>query len=328
MTDIPVISSILSPEHLAKFVSEKYNIDSAAKGSVLKTGVNHSYLITTINKKYVLRVYFKKWRTEEEIVEELKLLDYLKENKVSISFPIKGKDKNYIQNVNAPEGKRYSVLFSFAEGETIRIPTQKVCYELGVAIAKLHQSTINKTINREDYNAQTLVGWAFDMAKTHFSESLNEMQYFKRAKSIIFSEFEKADLNNLRKGVIHLDLWYENMKVKDKNKFTFFDFDNCGNGWLFLDIAYSLMLIFRNEPSKENFEEKRRSFYLGYESLTPISSEEKRLIPYGGLAIWLHYTGIQVQRFNDFSNHFLSEEFLKYWIHTVNQWMKYNNIDV
>ncbi len=56
--------------------------------------------------------------------------------------------------------------------------------------------------------------------------------------------------------------------------------------------------------------------------------EEKKLIPYGGLAIWLHYTGVHIERFNDFSNHFLSEEFLKYWIHTVNQWMEFNEIKV
>ena len=35
-----------------------------------------------------------------------------------------------------------------------------------------------------------------------------------------------------------------------------FDFDNCGNGWLFLDIAYSLMLIYRNEPNKTLFKDK------------------------------------------------------------------------
>jgi hypothetical protein len=52
------------------------------------------------------------------------------------------------------------------------------------------------------------------------------------------------------------------------------------------------------------------------------------LIPYGGLAIWLHYNGIHVERFNDFSNPFLSEEFLKYWIHTVNQWMEFNHIKI
>ena len=143
-----------------------------------------------------------------------------------------------------------------------------------------------------------------------------------------FLEFNKADSDNLRYGIVHLDLWYESMKIKNESEISIFDFDNCGNGWLFLDIAYSLMLLFRNEPDKEKYKKKRDSFFQGYESINSISKEEKRLLPYGGLAIWLHYTGIHVKRFDDFSNQFLSDEFLKYWIHTVNQWMEFNKIKI
>jgi Ser/Thr protein kinase RdoA (MazF antagonist) len=325
MTQIPTISSILSPDYLAEFVIQHYDLDANTTCSILKTGVNHSYLITSANQKFVFRVYYVNWRTTTEIEEELKLLNYLKENEIGVSYPIKDKNNNYIQNINACEGNRFAVLFSFAEGETIRNPSEKVCYNLGVIMAKMHLLNNNKTINRINYNANTLVNWAFEKAKTRFDAASEEMQYFKRANAIISSEFEKADANSLRYGTVHLDLWYENMKVKNETEFTLFDFDNCGNGWLFLDISYALMLLFRNEPNKDNFKLKSDGFYKGYESISLISEEEKRLIPYGGLAIWLHYTGVHVERFNDFSNHFLSEDFLKYWIHTVNQWMEFNN---
>jgi Ser/Thr protein kinase RdoA (MazF antagonist) len=328
MTQIPTISSIISPDYLAEFVIQNYDLDANTTCSVLKTGVNHSYLITSANQKFVFRVYYVNWRTTTEIEEELKLLNYLKENEIGVSYPIKDKNNNYIQNINACEGNRFAVLFSFAEGETVRNPSEKICYNLGITIAKMHLLNNNKTINRINYNANTLINWAFEKAKTRFPESSEEMQYFKRANTIISHEFEKADANSLRYGTVHLDLWYENMKVKNETDFTLFDFDNCGNGWLFLDISYTLMLLFRNEPNKDNFKLKSDSFYKGYESITLISEEEKRLIPYGGLAIWLHYTGVHVERFNDFSNPFLSEEFLKYWIHTLNQWMEFNNIKI
>ena len=324
----PTISSIISPEYLADFVVQNYGFEPNTTCSILKTGVNHSYLISTPTNKFVLRVYYVNWRTKNEIEEELKLLNYLKENEIGVSYPVKDKNNNYIQDIAACEGNRFAVLFSFAEGETIRNFSEKVCYNFGVVMAKMHLLTNEKTINRKNYDAESLVNWAFEKAKTHFSESSVEMQYFKRANAIIASEFENADANNLRYGTVHLDLWYENMKIKNETDFTFFDFDNCGNGWLFLDISYALMLIFRNEPNKDNFKLKSDNFYKGYESISLITAEEKRLIPYGGLAIWLHYTGVHVERFNDFSNPFLSEEFLKYWIHTVNQWMEFNNIKI
>ena len=328
MTTAPAISSIISPEYLAAFTINRYGFEKGTTCQILKTSINHTYLITTSDKKYVLRVYYLNWRTENEIAEELRLIECLKENSILVSYPVKDKNNNHIQRVKAFEGERFAVLFTFAEGETIRNPSEKVCYQLGKTMAKMHQLTVSKAVDRKYYNAETLVNWAFQLAGSRFSASSNEMQYFERSTSLISSEFNNADLDKLRNGIVHLDLWHDNMKIKGESEITIFDFDNCGNGWLFLDIAYSLMLLFRNEPDKECYTKKRDSFYQGYESITLLPNEEKRLVPYGGLAIWLHYTGIHVKRFDDFSNQFLSEEFLKYWIHTVNQWMEFHGIKI
>ncbi|MDO6597468.1 phosphotransferase [Oceanihabitans sp. 2_MG-2023] len=328
MHHTPTISSILSPEYLSGFVKKQYNLDASTTCSILKTGINHTYLISSSSKKYVLRVYFLNWRTQNEIEEELNLLTYLKLNGLSVAFPIKNIKDTYIQSLNASEGKRFAVLFSYAEGETIRNPSKEICNTIGKTMAKFHQSTLNKTINRIDYNANTLVSEAYQTATKFFKKGSEEMAFYKRANSRITTEFEMANTGELRKGVVHLDFWYENMKIKGATEITIFDFDNCGNGWQFLDISYFLMILFRNEPNKEVFKQKQIAFYEGYENITPINKEEKRLIPFGSLAIWLHYNGIHIQRFNDFSNPFLSEEFLKYWIHTVKQWMVFNTIKI
>ncbi|MBQ0768668.1 MAG: phosphotransferase, partial [Bizionia sp.] len=328
MTQIPAISSILSPKHIAEYIRSNYGFYANTKCSILKTGINHSYLINTASKKFVFRVYCINWRTRLEIEEELKLLLDLKENGTAVSYPINDSLGHFIQTVKAPEGERFAVLFSYAEGETIRNLSEKNCSNLGRAMAKMHQFTKDKTVDRKQYSTESLVGWAFRKAKGRFLESSYEMNYFAEANKIISIEFKQADSSKIRQGVVHLDLWYENMKVVNDTEFIFFDFDNCGNGWLFLDIAYSLMLIFRNEPNKDTFKKKLNSFYKGYESIIAVSTEEKRLVPYGGLAIWLHYTGVHVERYNDFANHFLSEDFLKYWIQTVDGWMHYNAIEI
>ncbi len=327
MQHIPAISAILSPKHIAEYVVNIYGFDKTTTCTILKIGINHTYLIITPTKKFVFRVYFLNWRTETEIEEELKLLYSLQEKGVAVSYPIKDNNHKEIQKIVAAEGERFAVLFSFAEGEAIRKPSEENCYQLGRAIAKMHQQNLNKKIARITYNSDTLVNWAFIKTVAFFPEPSLEMKFFKEANDRVKLEFKNADESQLRKGIVHLDLWYENMKLKG-DSFTFFDFDNCGNGWLFLDIAYSLMLIFRNEPNKENYRKKQAEFFKGYEEITLISEEEKRLIPFGGLAIWLHFTGIHVVRFNDFSNQFFSKEFLKYWIQTVNVWMRFHHIEI
>jgi Ser/Thr protein kinase RdoA (MazF antagonist) len=69
------------------------------------------------------------------------------------------------------------------------------------------------------------------------------------------------------------------MKVKNETQITMFDFDNCGNGSLFLDIGYSLMLFYRNDPNKERFLIRKKSFLKGYQSITKINGEKKKINP-------------------------------------------------
>ncbi|GAA4237267.1 hypothetical protein GCM10022291_23630 [Postechiella marina] len=328
MQPFPAITSTLSPKYLGNYVVEQYGFNANTNCRIIKIGVNHTYIIENDTCKYVFRVYNLNWRTKAEIKAELDLLLLLNDNQISVAYPIKDKTSNYIQVLQAAEGLRYAVLFTYAIGDSIVNPTKKHCLTLGLEMAKMHLITANKTINRINYNADTLVNWALNQVESTFSKPLESINFIKRANTIIASQFKKANTNALRSGIVHFDLWYENIKIENETNITFFDFDNCGNGWLFLDLAYSIMVIFRNEPNKDVFKEKMNALIEGYQSVTPISDEEKRLIPYGGLAIWLYYGGIHAQRFNDFSSIFYNENFLNYWIQTVDKWMKFNNIDI
>ncbi len=328
MKYFPAISSTLSPPALAQLVLEKYGGSQNLTCETLRLGVNHTYLIKDAATKYVLRVYTYNWRTEEEVLAEVELLNTLKTNQVGVSYPIPDKEGQYLQRIAACEGERFAVLFSFAEGEIVRNPTEKDCYHLGLEMAKMHQVTNAYSINRKNYDAENLVAWALEKLETKFDSSLEEMKFIKKALAEISSQFEQADRNQLRFGAIHLDVWADNLKIAEGSKITMFDFDNCGNGGLFLDIAYSLMLLFRGEPDKVLFEKKRNRFYEGYESILKISEEEKRLVPYGSLAIWLHYSGVHAQRFDDFTNPFFNEGFLKYWINTVKVWLSFHDVEI
>ena len=328
MSYFPAINSTLSPDFLAQMIAKKYALQGPLHCEIIRLGINHTYLVQAAQVKFVLRVYFLNWRTQTEIQEELTLLNTLKENGISVSYPIKDKDHQYIQQLQAIEGNRFGVLFSFAKGVTIRNPSIELCQHLGRAMAQMHLVTENYTIQRRTYDAQSLLGWAIHSLQNRFPQGHQAISYVERAFKLINVHLAQTDSNQLRYGTIHLDLWYSNMKVAEESKITFFDFDNCGNGWLFLDVGYSLALLFRNEPHPSLFEAKKKQFLAGYESLLPMSAEEKELLPYGGLAIWLHYAGIHAYRANDSTNIFFTEGFLAAWIKSINQWMVYQGIPI
>lgn len=328
MVSFPVIDSTLSAAHLVLFVQEKYGFTENTSCKLFRTGINHTYMISDNEDKYVLRIYSYNWRTETEISEELRLIILLKENNIAVSYPIHDKDKNYIQTLQAPEGLRYVVLFSFAEGKKVRNLTEKTCYSIGSLMANIHKTTINQEVKRIEYNANTLTQLPYQYATKHFAESLEEMQFVKSASKHLTELFDKFDSEKLRYGVVHLDLWYDNMSIEDESTITVFDFDFCGNGWLLFDIAYFTMQLFNTEPDAKIFKSKLESFYNGYQSVTPITNEEKAIIPYAGLAIWIFYLGIQSQRFDNWSNIFLSENYLKHFIGIIKNWMKFNEITI
>ncbi|MPR33143.1 phosphotransferase [Salmonirosea aquatica] len=327
MTPFPVTDSTLSAPHLALFLQEKYGFDEGTTCRIFRTGINHTYLVAAGGLRYVFRVYSYQWRTETEIAEELRLLNLLRENEVSVSYPIEDKNQNYIQPIPAPEGLRYGVLFSFAEGQKIRNLHENTCESIGTLMARMHQGTLNLNLKRVDYTVQELAVLPYQYAKKYYDESLEEMQFVKKAGGYLATFFAQADTSQLRKGVVHLDLWYDNMNIVDDSDITLFDFDFCGNGWLFLDVSYFVVQLFNTEPDKERYTSKLNAFYRGYQAITPLTEEEKRLIPYAGLAIWLFYLGVQSRRFDNWSNIFLTENYLKHFIGLIIKWLDFNGAD-
>ena len=91
--------------------------------------------------KYVARIYSFNWRTEIQILEEIKWLHQLKDNGSSVSCPIQDKDGSFLQNLNAPEGLRFMVLFSFAKGAKVWFLTNEMCANIGIFMAKMHKYT-------------------------------------------------------------------------------------------------------------------------------------------------------------------------------------------
>lgn len=285
-------------------------------------------MVATPELKYILRIYSFQWRSKLEIAEEISLLNRLKENGVAVSYPIINLRQKYILELQAPEGLRYGVLFSFAAGKKVRDFSAGTAYNIGQLMARLHQYTQNLSLARITYDTDSLVLSAFNKAKERFAETNEDMRFILGAEKRIRKEFSAVENSSLRNGIVHLDIWYDNMHIKNESEMTIFDFDFCGNGWLLHDIAYFIMQLYHNEPDKQLYRTKQQAFFSGYEAIATISAEEKKLLPYSGLAIWIFYLGVQSERFDNWSNVFLSESFLNRFMNMARDWMKFHQIEI
>ncbi|MFT4667864.1 MAG: Ser/Thr protein kinase RdoA (MazF antagonist) [Patescibacteria group bacterium] len=314
MTHLPVSSSIISTKHLQTYLQEKYPFQQTIAVKLLKAGVNHNYLLSVGSKKYVFRIYTFNWRTTKEITAELHLLNKLKSIDLSISYPIENQEGNYLIDIPAPEGLRYGVLFSFAEGEK-RLHFEEAVHEkVGRMMAQFHQATEGDQMDRVNYNAQRILMDSLPKAQRFLSKETAEMQWMIDTQKELLDLWKNADLSQIRQGSVHLDIWYDNFNITDKGEVTFFDFDFCGNGWQCLDLAYYMLQLYHTEKEETARTLKLQGFFAGYESIQKITEEERRLLPMLGLSLYYFYLGVQSDRYEDWSNVFLTEGYIKRFI--------------
>jgi Ser/Thr protein kinase RdoA (MazF antagonist) len=317
MTPFPVSSSIVSAVALGTFLTKQYNLSAGMTCQLLKAGISHTYLLTDGGTRYVFRLYTLDWRSRQEILEEIRLLDLLQENNIPVSYAIPDQTSGYVQEINAPEGLRYGVLFSYAAGEKLFNFSPEIHAHIGEVMGQIHQLTHNLRLDRETYTPDRLLVDSFDHIRQRLPADSDEMQFMQRAQAYLRHELRHADAAQLRQGVVHLDIWFDNLHIDHNHRVTLFDFDFCGNGWLCLDVAYYILQIHSTEKVDHERNQKIEAFLAGYESVTPLSSEEKRLLPMLGVTLYFFYLGIQCQRYENWSNVFLNETHLKRFINLL-----------
>lgn len=320
MQTFPVSSSHLSAVHLAKYLSNQYLFLEDCVCVFIKPGINDTYIISTAVKKYVFRVYSFGWHSKLEIEEELRFLNLLKDKGLSVSHPILDKDKVFIQTFNAPEGKRYGVLFSFAKGEKKPVVSTTMHFKIGALIGRLHDVAQNLALKRIIYNEYHLINLPFQRIQSFLSPKDKESNWLIDIKKRLIKEFAKFDHTQLRKGTVHLDIWQDNLVIDKAENITLFDFDFCGNGWLCLDLAYYQLQLFLIEKEEKVRTEKWNSFLAGYESVVPISTEEQRILPFLGVALYFFYLGNMCYRYENWSNFFVTKTYVRQYIERRIKW--------
>jgi Ser/Thr protein kinase RdoA (MazF antagonist) len=317
MEKFPVISSILTAEPVGLFVQTKYGLVADVSCKLLKTGINHTYLITDGIGKYIFRLYSLNWRSDLEINEEIRLLNLLRAREISVSYPLKDVNDNYIQHIEAPEGMRQGVLFSFAFGDKQFSFSTELHFKVGETMAYIHQATLKLKLKRVTYTPKLILEDPFVHLNKFLSAESEEMTWMVSVRKYLLNEINNIDITQLRQGALHLDIWFDNINITKDGQITLFDFDFCGNGWLCYDIAYYILQLYSTEKEVCERDLKVDNFLKGYESVTGMTDEERRILPMLGVSLYFFYLGVQCQRHDNWSNVFLNETYLKRFINIL-----------
>ena len=252
------------------FINKQFGIEEIISFQGIKKGIeNTNYLLKSKNKKFILTI-FEKRVSNKEIPFFMKLMDKLNNSKINCPKPIKNNDGKYLIKLK----NKTACIVSFLKGKDKNKLDLKNCFEVGKIIAQMHLVTKNIDLSRKN-----------SMGIKNLDPLLKSIKF----RSNKFSNLEKFLANNLNeikknwpkklpKGIIHGDLFIDNIFF-NKNKLSgIIDFYFAANDYFMYEIAICInALCFDNKKSKFKInKQKIKSLIKGYESIKKISLKEKK----------------------------------------------------
>jgi Ser/Thr protein kinase RdoA (MazF antagonist) len=254
-----------------------------------------------LTSQYLFKVYRHSWRSLLDVESEIDLLQYLKANGASVSFPIPDKQGNTIHTICAPEGERYAALFSYAEGSSLMTDMSMEQSRIaGKEFAKIHILTKNRQLKnqRSQLDLSALLDRSFLMIEPFIDDKNNDLTNLREIVMRLKEKFASVALNELDYGICHGDFHPANYHISESNEITIYDFDSCCVGYFAYDIATFYYWIVR---TYKNAKKIMDHFLRGYQEIRKMSELEIGLMPYLGAASFIWMLGMQCSNCEIFS---------------------------
>ena len=260
----------LSADEIRKFLTE-YDIGQLLNFSEIAEGVeNSNFLLTTSKNKYILTLYEKRV-DPHDLPFFLELLSHLASAGLSCPLPVEGTDGKALRTLC---GKPAAIV-TYLQGSWPRQTTSNHCKALGSTMAIMHE--FGKSFQGTRTNALTLTAWRplLDSCR------LPEREIYITLFNELNRELNWLEANwpkSLPSGIIHADLFPDNVFFKNNDLSGVIDFYFACNDFLAYDIAVCINAWCFDE--NEFFDlEKSRSILTAYNQTRALCEEEVLSLP-------------------------------------------------
>jgi Ser/Thr protein kinase RdoA (MazF antagonist) len=282
---VKIARSFIAADSLAALVAREYDLSEPITckmfSKLLRTQDNDHYRVTAGDKTYVLRIYEQGDafdRQESHYLFEMEWLLFLKDNGVDVSIPLQRGDGSWLGYLDAPEGRRYYALFTFAVGQTMSTSDADQLFHCGVEMARIHavSDSFGSSHERAPLDMMCLLDKPLERIERSWGPRraanldilLASAEEARQEVYSLLGEEEERSYDG-RWGVIGGD--FHNLSVHfNGDQATFFNFDRCGYGWR----AYDIAAFLSNTDLLQGPEGMSEAFFAGYYSVRPLSQEE------------------------------------------------------
>lgn len=220
-------------------ILQEYNLGKVGKVKSVPTSGNITFLITTASGKYILRLcpQGERWRSRDEILAELELIDYLNEYNFPAPCPIAKENREVVVEYK----NKFGYLRKYDSGQAILEPNTEQVAQFGKTLGWFHHLI-------ESYQTKHKRKHSWDLKTT-------QQNFLEAKENILKSSFPQAAdfVNKLEKelfslsfpeelpqGMIHEDLGRRHVLWQNNKISCILDFDRCYYGKLVLDLGQAI----------------------------------------------------------------------------------------
>jgi len=261
----------VAADELAAFL-EAYDIGELRSYKGIAEGVeNSNFLLHTTAGSFILTLYEKRV-AKDELPFFLGLMTHLASRGIICPEPLTNKNGEALSTLAG----RPAVIINFLEGIWPRKPNAAHCAGVGQALAKMHLAGRDFAMSRA--NALSVSGWRplFDQAAAR----ADEVQHGLRA--FISAELDHLEggvwPKNLPQGVIHADLFPDNVFFLGEEVSGIIDFTFACNDMLAYDVAICLNAWCFESDYSFNVT-KARAFLGAYGRERALTCDEQAALP-------------------------------------------------
>lgn len=260
----------IADEELACFIAG-YDIGSVLSLKGIAEGVeNSNYLLVTEAGPHILTLYEKRV-DPNDLPFFIGLMEHLAARGIICPQPVRNREGHALGMLAG----RPAAIVTFLQGMWVRRPRADHCLALGGALANLHMAGEGFELTRR--NALTVDGWRplFDRA----ADRADAVQPGLAADIAAELDWlEAAWPTELPRGVIHADLFPDNVFFLQDRLSGLIDFYFACNDFLAYDVAVCLN-AWCFEPDGSLNITKARALLAGYAKVRPFTLEELEALP-------------------------------------------------
>jgi Ser/Thr protein kinase RdoA (MazF antagonist) len=274
---VPLNPNYIAPtaSDIAEWIAATYEPAVAGSAEAQRRSYPSLYRIASSRGPCWLRVYSSTHPSLTRLEAQVEAVFVLHRCGANVVRPVAGRNRRFVETLNVGDGRRHAVLFTHAPGRTLDRSNLTEVGAFGSVVAQLHAAPGPVDDGRL---AEIDLDYLADAPLRRLASHAAATTVLDEVRDLAREMCTRVGVG-VPRGLCHGDVHAANANIDREENVTVFDFDELAYGPLAYDLACYWRKCILEHEQRHAAEVEWCAFLEGYETVRPITDDERRAIP-------------------------------------------------